>query len=84
VGAHEEGADTMTKWGEPIDHAALGGTEVARKKQLTTLQARAALIGVELLLLDDGTLLAMKWGWCKPLADAAAASEWLDLIGAPR
>lgn len=53
-------------------------------KPLRTLQARAALVGIELVRLGDGSLLAMKWGWCKSLADEAAAARWLDVVGAPR
>jgi hypothetical protein len=53
-------------------------------KALRTLQARAALIGVELLLLDDGTLFASKWGWSRSFPTLNEVAVWLDLLGAPR
>ncbi|MFT3820462.1 MAG: hypothetical protein QM750_23095 [Rubrivivax sp.] len=48
-----------------------------------TLIARAALAGVELVRLADGTWLASKWGMFRPLATDAEAEAWLQRVGAP-
>lgn len=45
--------------------------------------ARAALAGVELVRLADGSWIASRWGMVKPLTDAEVG-PWLDRIGAPR
>jgi hypothetical protein len=66
------------------DHAALRAEVEQRDKHIATLKARAALIGVELVLLADGSLVAMKWGWSKSLQNLAEAADWLDMAGAPR
>lgn len=59
--------------------AAPAETEAARKA-LATLQAQAALLGVELVLMADNTLLAHRGGWFRPLADLDAARAWLAQV----
>lgn len=48
----------------------------ARRKADAKLQARAALVGVQLLRLPDGTWLARRWGWTKELVDSEV-EPWL-------
>jgi len=56
--------------------------EAVRRKAEATLTARAALAGVELVRLADGSWIASRWGMVKPLTDAEVG-PWLDRIGAP-
>lgn len=58
-----------------------GATDQARKAD-ATLIARAALAGVALVRLADGTWIASRWGMFKPLADDAAVGAWLHRVGA--
>ena len=53
----------------------------ADRKPYMTLRARYALVGVALVELSDGSLLATRWNLCKPLPDAAAAHRFLRQIG---
>ena len=53
----------------------------ADRKAYMTLRARYALVGVALVELSDGSLLATRWNLCKPLPDATAAHRFLRQIG---
>jgi hypothetical protein len=55
-----------------------------RDKLVATLRARAALVGIEVVQLDDGTLLASKWGWSRLFPTLTEAAVWLDILGVPR
>lgn len=57
--------------------------EALRRKSDATLIARAALAGVELVKLADGTWIASRWGLVRPLATDAEAEAWLARVGAP-
>lgn len=57
-------------------------TEGQRRKAEATRIARAALAGVELVRLADGTWIASRWGMVKPLADSEV-DAWLQRVGAP-
>lgn len=61
-----------------VEASAVSGT-----KATTTLIARAALAGVELVHQADGTFIARRWGLVKPLGDAAAVEQFLRRIGGP-
>jgi len=50
---------------------------VTPTKALTTLQARAALVGVELVQLADGSFIAGRWGMVAPLVDVDAVQAFL-------
>lgn len=47
------------------------------EKLVSTLAARAALLGAELVPLPDGTFLAAMEGPPEPLANVAAAEAWV-------
>lgn len=49
----------------------------------TTLQARAALAGFELVRLADGSFMVSRWGMFRPLVDELAVLEFLRSVGAP-
>jgi hypothetical protein len=68
--------------GQRIADAADCARAEARRKADATLIARAALAGVELVKLADGTWIASRWGMFKPLAEAEVQA-WLARIGAP-
>ena len=53
-------------------------------KRFATVQARAALAGVELVRLADGSLLASKWGMFKSFSDADEVDSWLGRVGGPK
>lgn len=56
--------------------------EALRRKTEATLIARAALVGIQLVRLADGTWLASKFGLTKHLEDSDV-SAWLARVGAP-
>lgn len=56
----------------------------AAEKTFATLQAKAALVGIALHRLEDGRLLAARWGLVRELADVDEAARWLDKVGAAR
>ena len=51
------------------------------RKAFLTLRARFAMAGFALLELSDGSLLATRWNFCRPLPDATAALRFLRQIG---
>ena len=55
------------------------GGAVDRKK-VASLQARAALMGFELVVLLDGTLIAKKWNLWRELATLTEVETFLDRI----
>ena len=57
--------------------------EQAASKLTTTLQARAALAGYELVQLADGSYIASRWGMFRSLEHAAAVERFLRQVGAP-
>ncbi|MFT3816041.1 MAG: hypothetical protein QM750_00175 [Rubrivivax sp.] len=63
------------------EYAGSAGADQARKAE-ATLIARAALAGVELVRLADGTWIASRWGVVKPLIDAEVES-WLRRVEVP-
>lgn len=63
------------------EHTDGAAADQARKAD-ATLIARAALAGVELVRLADGTWIASRWGMLKPLTDAEVG-PWLQRVGAP-
>jgi len=52
-------------------------------KSDTTLIARAALAGFELVKLADGSWLASRWGMFRDLADDEQVERFLSAVGAP-
>jgi len=48
-------------------------------KRLATLRARAALAGLELACLTDGTFRVSRWGLIRSLADVAAVEAFLQV-----
>lgn len=54
----------------------------AERKGEATLIAKAAIAGFELIKLADGTWLAQRWGFFKPLQDAIGVQAWLARVGA--
>ena len=50
-------------------------------KTFATLAASFALQGHSLVRASDGSLLAVRWGMFKPLADLGEAVRFLKLIG---
>lgn len=57
--------------------------EASRRKAEATLIARAALAGVELVRLADGSWVVSRWGLVRPLATDADVEAWLQRVGAP-
>lgn len=57
--------------------------EALRRKAEATLIARAALAGVELVRLADGSWIVSRWGLVRPLANDADVEAWLQRVGAP-
>lgn len=55
----------------------------ADPKQVSTLIARAALAGYELVHLGDGTFIASRWGMFRSLDHIAAVESFLQRVGAP-
>lgn len=55
-------------------------TDENRRKQLATLQAKAALAGIALHRLDDGRLLAARWGMTREFPDLDAVETWLARV----
>lgn len=53
----------------------------AERKANITLIAKAAMAGVELVKLPDGTWEARRWGMAKPLATIADVESWLTRVG---
>lgn len=49
----------------------------------STLVARAALAGFELVKLADGTWLASRWGMFRGLTNDAEVERFLSVVGAP-
>jgi len=62
---------------EPIRPAAT--PEVA--KQRATLQARAALAGVELICLADASWMARRWGLIKHLTTDSEVADFVERLG---
>jgi hypothetical protein len=60
--------------------AAVSAADIDRKRQ-ADLQARAALAGIALHRLADGSWLAHKWNLSKGLADTEVEA-WLSQVGA--
>jgi hypothetical protein len=50
---------------------------------VTTLQARAALAGFELVVMPDGSFVIARWGLVAALAAAADVEAFLKRVGAP-
>lgn len=75
-------ADAETSTG---DEAIVGDCIAASKpdKAFATVQARAALLGVELVQLGDGTFLVKKWGLFRTLETAADVERFLRQVGGP-
>ncbi len=55
-------------------------SDVQRKADATRI-ARAALAGIELARLADGSWIASRWGLLKPLAEHEV-DDWLGRVGA--
>lgn len=51
-------------------------------KAVATLVARAALAGLQLVRLGDGSFLVSRWGQFRSLADVAAVEKFLQTVGA--
>ena len=49
------------------------------RKRQADMQARAALAGIALHRLADGSWLASRWNLCKPLTDSEVGA-WLDRV----
>lgn len=69
--------------GEIDGHCAQPAPSDQALKADATRIARAALAGIELVRLGDGTWLAHKWGMFRPLATDEDADAWLRRVGAP-
>lgn len=52
-----------------------------RAKRFATLQAAAALQGMQLHRLEGGRLLVTRWGLARELADVDEAARWLRTMG---
>lgn len=61
-------------------HSASQAAELQRKADATRI-ARAALAGIELVRLADGSWCASRWGLVKAL-QAAEVDAWLERVGA--
>lgn len=53
-------------------------------KAVATLVARAALAGIQLVQLADGSFIVSRWGQFRSLANVAAVEKFLQTVGAPR
>lgn len=62
-------------------HSASQADDAQRKADATRI-ARAALAGIELVRLADGTWMASRWGLMKALG-ADEVDAWLARVGAP-
>lgn len=56
---------------------------LAQSKAESTLIARAALAGFELVRLADGSWLATRWDTSRGLADLEEVERFLGAVGAP-
>lgn len=56
---------------------------VTDRKAIAGLQARAALLGFELVVLPDGTFIVKKWNLMRELATLAEVEAFLVRVGAP-
>lgn len=67
---------------ESVAVAASGTVGTARQaeKLEATLIATAALAGVELVKLADGSWIASRWSMVKPLATTEAVQDWLQRV----
>lgn len=70
------------RWQEPVVNApTLDGP--ADTKAVSTLVARAALAGYELVRLADGSFAICRWGLIRALATVADVEIFLELAGVP-
>ena len=53
-------------------------------KAVATLVARAALAGIQLVQLADGSFIVSRWGQFRSLANVAAVEKFLQTVGAPK
>ena len=74
--------------GEQAGAGEQGGEDVeivsdlhARRKAVANLKARAALAGIALERLADGTWLAQRGGMFRPLPDVASVEAFLAQVG---
>ncbi len=79
IGVASSTADAPRQAEEASATAASAKTD-AERKALATVQALAALQGIELVALADASLLAHRAGWFRPLADLAEARAWLNRL----
>ena len=74
--------DEGTAVATAADHAAIRAEVEARDKQFATLQARCAIAGYELVIIDAGdgssAFMIQKWGLVRELRDMAAVEAFLD------
>ncbi len=65
----------------PAEHQTL--EQARRAKWLSSLRARAALAGFELVQMPSGDLVIGRWGLIRALPDLEAAEAFLVQVGAP-
>jgi hypothetical protein len=68
----------------PHSAAAAAAAQTRDPKADATRVARAALAGVELVRLADGSWAASRWGLFRCLADDAELDAWLNRVGGAR
>lgn len=67
---------------EKVEDHAIVTPVTDERKRFATWQARAAMRGVELRRLEDGSFLASTHSWSRRLS-SCEVETWLRLIGAP-
>lgn len=66
------------------EHSDAAASASQDDKAFATLRARAALAGVVLERMADGTFVAARWTLTRSLADADDVTRFLDMVGAPK
>lgn len=79
--ANNEAPAAATAEAPDQSHAQCERDSKYRAKRYATLQAAAALQGMQLHRLEGGRLLVTRWGLARELADVDEAARWLRTMG---
>lgn len=81
MAANNEAPAAATAEAPTTTHTPSGTDSKYRAKRFATLQAAAALQGMQLHRLEGGRLLITRWGLARELADVDEAARWLRSLG---
>lgn len=76
-----ESSDIIAAIGVPAKAYPFHPERITARKAFDTLKARAALHGIGVHELADGTLLVTRWGYSRALPDLRAAVQFLKQQG---